>query len=159
MVQGGGLAPIPPPWIRLWTMAMQNYSPILNNLVLELEKYVYLRSFTDFIKTLLTQIWNIRKMTLLILYTVVCFKTCESFSAHMSPSPFRPLPPTSLHLLALSQLETLKTNHNPVSTLAPSCWWFRYQANCRHCLHLAPQCSRVPDGPRVHTLSCNPETT
>jgi hypothetical protein len=43
---------------------------------------------------------------------VVCFKTCEFFSAHMSPSPFRSLPPSHLlytSLPALSQPETLKT--------------------------------------------------
>ena len=33
-------------------------------------------------------------------------------------------------------------DHISVSTLTPSWWWFRYRANCRHCLHLAPQCSR-----------------
>ena len=65
---------------------------------------------------LLTQIRNIRKMILCSLYAAACFKMCESFSvcsvSHVTlalPSP----PPPSLHLPALSQLETLKTFTTP----------------------------------------------
>jgi len=59
----------------------------------------------------------------------------------MSPSLLRS-PLTPLHIPARQSAWNTQDDHNSVSTLTPSWWWFRYRDRCRLCLHLAPQCSR-----------------
>jgi len=63
------------------------------------------------------------------------------WSNHMSPSLLCSLL-TPLHIPAWQSAWNTQDDHNSVSTLTPSRWWFRYWDRCRLCLHLAPQCSR-----------------
>ena len=75
---------------------------------------------------------------------VACFKTCESFSVHMSISLFRPPTQPLYTSRPLSQIVTLEmiTTLSQGATLAPSWWWYRYLASNRRCLHLAQLCSK-----------------
>ena len=82
-----------------------------------------------------------------------CLRTQDLFpprSAHMS-NPASSPPPFYRSQPWQSAMKTQDIN-NPVSTLAPPWWWFRYRTNNRrHCLHLAPRSTKFQRSGRNQT--------
>ena len=114
-----------------------------------------LKQFTHIV--LLKLIQNIRK-TIFPTQIAVAFSldvcVLKIYFLHVVPACQTPLllpPPFYRSQPWQSAMKTQDIN-NPVSTLAPPWWWFRYRTNNRrHCLHLAPRSTKFQRSGRNQT--------